>query len=225
MLWPRRLLEEPSIIARLLAPLGIGALATSTNTPLAPVSPTTLMGFFELVRRELERVFVNKTPGITSKQNAPANGAITGTLTPVDTDSTAWTYTATSPDEGDVFIDSDGTFTFAPNENYDPAIGASFDVTISDESSGFHVHGLSGVLNLVTFGLVGESGHTHTEKIAVSGDVPPPDFQRTVVVSGLTEPVDFRFLPRVGPTGQIASSSPRSAGRSRSTTAAECRHA
>ncbi len=123
-----------------------------------------------------------------------------------------------------MFIDSDGTFTFAPNENYDPTTGASFDVTISDESSGFHVHGLSGVLNLVTFGLIGESGHTHTEKIAVSGEVPPPDFQRTVVVSGLTEPVDFRFLPRVNADdGPIASSSPRSAGRSRYTTAAKCR--
>ena len=146
-------------------------------------------------------------------------------MTAVDPDSTAFTYTATSPAEGDVFIDSDGTFIFAPNENYDPTKGASFAVTISDESSGFHVHGLSGVLNLVTFGLVGESGHTRTETITVSGEVPPPDFQRTVVVSGLTEPTDFRFLPRVDrdPTNPIASSSPRKAGRSRYTTAAKCR--
>ena len=187
--------EEPSIITRLLAPLGIGALAT--NTPVAPVAPSSLMGFLELVRRELERVFVNDSPTFTYELEEPANGAITGKVAPVDTDSTAFTYTATSPAEGDVFIDSDGTFTFAPNENYDPTKGASFDVTISDESSGFHVHGLSGVVNLVTFGLVGESGHTRTETISVSGAVPPPDFQRTVVVSGLTEPTDFRFLPRV----------------------------
>ena len=118
-------------------------------------------------------------------------------MTPVDTDSTTFTYTATSPAEGDVFIDSDGTFIFTPNANYDPNNGASFAVTISDESSGFHIHGLPGLVNLVTFGLIGESGHTHTETITVSGAVPPPDFQRTVVVSGLTEPTDFRFLPRV----------------------------
>ena len=190
--------EEPSIITRLLAPLGFGALAT--NTPLAPVSPTTLMGFLELVRRELDRIFVNKSPAFTYDpgENIAANGAIVGTLNGADPDST-FTYTATSPAEGDVFIDSDGTFIFAPNENYDPTKGASFDVTISDASSGFHVHGLSGVLNLVTFGLVGESGHTHTETVTVSGEVPPPDFQRTVVVEGLTEPTDFRFLPRVDP--------------------------
>ena len=54
-------------------------------------------------------------------------------------------------------------------------------------------------VNLVTFGLIGESGHTHTQTVTVSGAVPPPDFQRTVVVAGLTEPIDFRFLPRVDP--------------------------
>ena len=155
------------------------------------------MGFLELVRRELERVFVNDSPTFTYELEEPANGAITGKVTPVDTDSTAFAYTATSPAEGDVFIDSDGTFIFAPNENYDPTKGASFAVTISDESSGFHIHGLPGLVNLVTFGLIGESGHTSTETISVSGAVPPPDFQRTVVVSGLTEPTDFRFLPRV----------------------------
>ena len=191
--------EEPSIITRLLAPLGIGALAT--NTPVAPASPTSLMGFLELVRRELDRIFVNDSPTFTydSAENIAANGVITGKVTPVDTDSTDFTYTATSPAEGDVFIDADGTFTFTPNENYDPNTGASFAVTISDASSDFHIHGLPGLLNLVTFGLIGESGHTQTETIAVSGVVPPPDFQRTGVVSGLTEPTDFRFLPRLTP--------------------------
>ena len=190
--------NEPSTITRLLAPLGFGASAT--DAPLAPASPTTLMSVLELVRRELEQIFVNKTPTSTHNPgaNIAANGAITGKVVGTDPDSTL-TYTATSPAEGDVVIGPDGTFTFTPNENYKPNDGASFDVTISDESSGFHIHGLSGVLNLVTFGLVGESGHTHTQTVTVSGEVPPPDLQRTVVVSGLTEPTDFRFLPRINP--------------------------
>ena len=155
-------------------------------------------GLFRLVRRELERVFVNKTPALYLRlsYNIAANGVITGTPTPVDTDSTDFTYTATSPAEVTFFIDADGTFTFTPNENYDPNTGASFAVTISDASSDFHVHGLSGLLNLVTFGLIGESGHTHTEKVTVSGVVPRPDFQRTVSVRAY-QPTDFRFLPRV----------------------------
>jgi aldose sugar dehydrogenase len=187
--------EMPGIITLLLAPLGIGGLVT--NTPHIPVSPKSLMGFLELMRRELNRIFFNKTPAVTYELEEPANGAITGKVIPVDTDSTAFVYTATSPAEGDVFIDSDGTFVFVPNDTYEPTKGANFDVTISDASSDFHIHGVSGLLNLVTFGLIGESGHTYTQTIAVSGEVPPIDFQRTAVVSGLSEPTDFRFLPPV----------------------------
>jgi glucose/arabinose dehydrogenase len=193
--------KEPGIISRLLAPFGIDAQAATTDTPIAPVSATTLMGALELVRRELERIFVNATPSFTydSSTNVAANGAITGKVTPVDSDSTAFSYTATSPAEGDVVIDSNGNFTFTPNASYDPNTGTSFAVTISDASSGFHLHGLSSVLNLVTFGLIGESGHTHTGIITLNGGVPAPDFHRTVVVSGLNQPTDFRFLPAVNP--------------------------
>ena len=194
--------EETGIISRLLAPLGIGALAVNTDTPVAPASPTTLMGALDLVRRELERIFVNKTPSFTydSSQNIASNGVITGKVVPVDTDSTDFTYTATSPADGDVVIDSDGNFTFTPNAKYNPDTGTSFAVTISDANSDFHVHGLSGLLNLVTFGLIGESGHTHTEIVTVDG-MSASDFQRTAFVSGLTQPTDFRFLPRVTEDG------------------------
>ena len=59
------------------------------------------MGILELARRELEKLFVNRTPTYTYKLGIPANGAITGTLDHVDPDSTI-TYTATSTAEGDV---------------------------------------------------------------------------------------------------------------------------
>ena len=191
--------QTPGIISRLLAPLGIGALATTTDTPVAPASPTTLMGALELVRRELERIFVNKTPTFTydSSTNIAANGTITGKVIPVDADSTDLTYTATSPADGHVDIDSNGNFTFTPNANYDPVTGSSFAVTVSDADSDLHIHGLSGLLNLVTFGLIGESGHTHTQIVTVSGIVPATDLERTAFVSGLNQPTDFRFLPRV----------------------------
>ena len=125
--------KEPGIISRLLAPFGIDAQAATTDTPIAPVSATTLMGALELVRRELERIFVNATPSFTydSSTNVAANGAITGKVTPVDSDSTAFSYTATSPAEGDVEIGPDGTFVYTPNGNYD-GVGDSFTVTVSD---------------------------------------------------------------------------------------------
>ena len=178
--------QTPGIISRLLAPLGIGAQAADTNAPVAPASPTTLMGALELARRELERLFVNRTPTLTydPTKNIAANGAITGTVTPVDADSTDVTYTAASPADGHVEIDSNGNFTFTPNANYNPVTGSSFAVTVSDADSDLHIHGLSGLLNLVTFGLIGESGHTHTEIVTVSGAVPATVFERTAVRVG-----------------------------------------
>jgi aldose sugar dehydrogenase len=188
--------QTPSIVTRLLAPLGIGAMATTSDTPVAPASPTTLMGALELVRRELERIFVNKTPSFTYVSTSD----FTGKVTPVDADGTDFTYTATSPADGHVDVDPDGNVTFTPNANYNPVTGTSFAVTVSDAASDFHVHGLPGLLNLVTFGLVGESGHTHTEIVTVGGAMSPSDFQRTTYVSGLNQPTDFRFLPQIDPS-------------------------
>ena len=54
----------------------------------------------------------------------------------------------------------------------------TFRVTTSDFWSGPHIHGLSGLVNLLTFGLLGSSGHTATGTVTVSrraalrGDVP-----------------------------------------------------
>ena len=68
---------------------------------------------------------------------------------------------------------------------------------MTEADSGFHIHGLGGLLNLVTFGLLGESGHSITRTISVGDDVPdvPTQFERSTVVSGLESPTDFRILP------------------------------
>ncbi len=185
----------PSIVTGLLSAFGLGALASSN--PLAPAAPPpTLLGVLEWVRREINRMFFNESPvGITYNPDANSlvNGHIVGTLTPDDPDSTAFTFTATRPAHGEVEVSPNGTFVYTPDATY---TGEDFfDVTVSDASSGFHIHGLSGLLNLVTFGLLGESGHTHTQTISVSGDVPPGEFTVSTVVSGLNQPTDFRFLP------------------------------
>ncbi|MCB1293001.1 MAG: VCBS domain-containing protein, partial [Mycobacterium sp.] len=44
----------------------------------------------------------------------------------------------------------------------------SFTVTVSDADSGFHIHGLGGLLNLLTFGLLGDSGHTNARAVTVT---------------------------------------------------------
>lgn len=133
-------------------------------------------------------LFNNQTPTLAydPAENQVVGGHIHGDLHPVDPDSTRLTYTATAPAQGSVVINPDGTFDYTPGTNYTGQ--DMFDVTVSDAASGFHIHGFAGLLNLLSFGLLGASGHKKTETVFV-GD------QRTVVASGFDSPVDFRFLP------------------------------
>lgn len=132
--------------------------------------------------------FNNQTPTLaySPSENQVVDGHIEGNLHPVDADSTKLTYSATKPAFGTVAINSNGTFVYTPGANYTGQ--DMFDVTVSDAASGFHIHGFAGLINLLSFGLLGTSGHKKTETVFI-GD------QRTVVASGLDSPVDFRFLP------------------------------
>jgi aldose sugar dehydrogenase len=132
--------------------------------------------------------FDNQTPTLAydSAENKVVDGRIEGNLHPVDPDSTKLTYTTTKPANGTVVINPNGTFAYTPGPNYPGQ--DRFDVTVSDAYSGFHIHGFSGLLNLLSFGLLGTSGHKTTETVFVG-------VNRAVVASGLDSPVDFRFLP------------------------------
>lgn len=135
-----------------------------------------------------ETLFSNTTPTLNHvpAENETIEGQIEGNLHPEDPDSTRLTYSATDPAHGEVQINDDGTFVYTPGPTY---LGQdSFQVTVSDARSGFHIHGLAGLLNLVSFGLIGSSGHRSTETVFIG-------FDRAVVASGLNSPVDFRFLP------------------------------
>jgi aldose sugar dehydrogenase len=183
----------PDIVAGVLAAFGFGPLAT--NSPVAPAAPQTmLLGLLEWVRREISRTFFNQTPTIAYNpaENSLVNGSIVGKLTAVDPDSTDFTFTASKPAHGEVTVDPDGTFTYTPGATYSGY--DTFEVTVSDASSGFHIHGPSGLLNLVTFGLLGDSGDTSTRTITI-GEAPSGGYTVTTVVSGLSQPTDFRFLP------------------------------
>jgi aldose sugar dehydrogenase len=144
--------------------------------------------------REISRTFFNQGPTIAYDpgENSLVDGSIVGKLTPVDADSTNFTFSASKPAHGDVTVDPDGTFTYTPDATYSGY--DSFEVSVSDAGSGFHIHGLPGLLNLVTFGLLGDSGHTHTQTVTI-GDAPSGGYTVTTVVSGLNQPTDFRFLP------------------------------
>ena len=158
--------------------------------PAPASSPPTLLDVLAIIGRELSRTFFNQTPTLAymaTEDKRLADGRIVGYLHPSDADSAVLTYSATDPVHGDVVVASDGTFTYAPDPGY---IGPDeFDVTVSDAiGNGFHIHGLTGLFNLVTFGIFGLSEDTSTQHVTVGLD-------NKVLVSGLDKPTDFRFLP------------------------------
>ncbi len=135
-----------------------------------------------------DRFFRNVTPTLSHdpSEDTVVGDTIVGDLHPVDPDSSRLRYTATRPAHGTVKVDADGTFVYTPNASY--AGQDKFTVTVSDARSGLHFHTGGGLLSLFTFGLLGNSGHRTTQTVYIGR-------QRTVVASGLSQPVDFRFLP------------------------------
>jgi aldose sugar dehydrogenase len=175
------------VVSGLLAAVGLNPNATDAPQP-AP--PPTLLDVLAMIGREFLRTFFNQTPTmayIPIHNSFLADGRIVGNLHPMDGDSAVLTYTATDPAHGDVVANPDGTFTYTPDPGYTGP--DEFDVTVSDTiGNGFHIHGLTGLFNLLTFGVFNLSGDTSTQHITVGLD-------RTVLVSGLNQSTDFRFLP------------------------------
>jgi hypothetical protein len=135
--------------------------------PRPPAAPLSLVGVWELMGREIDRRFFNKTPTLAHNwlDNNLVDGRIVGNLNPTDRDGDILTYTTTDPSYGAVEVFSDGSFSYAPDPDY-PGHD-TFNVTVSDAGNGFHIHGLSGLLHLLTFGLLGNDGHTNTATITV----------------------------------------------------------
>ncbi len=113
--------------------------------------------------------FFNQAPAESPIHAAqsPDTGAITGDVNAVDPDGDVLTYAvASGPGKGEVTLDGTGHFVYTP----DPVLAHdgltdSFQVTVSDAGSGFHIHGLMGLINLLTFGLLGGDPHSSTSTV------------------------------------------------------------
>lgn len=149
-------------------------------------------------------LFHNRTPALQPTQTGqgPA-GVVSGQLNPVDPDSSVLAFEVTrNPVDGVVVVGADGSYTYTPSA---PAAVSgtvdSFVVAVSDAGSGLHFHGMSGVLNALSFGLLGRSGHTATATVAVTvTPVAPPEQPQ----AGDLLPADLAFegFIRV-PTGEL----------------------
>ena len=119
----------------------------------------------------LSELLDNATPTLAPAQTGQSTtGVVAGQLHAADSDSAELTYSVTAaPAHGAVVVDDGGGYVYTP----DPSVAAagttdSFSVAVSDAGSGFHIHGLTGLLNLLTFGLLGSAGHTTVRTVDVT---------------------------------------------------------
>lgn len=116
-------------------------------------------------------MFNNQRPTLRPVQTAQgANGVVIGSLGATDPDSAALRYAVTgAPAHGKAAVGADGSYTYAPDpSNAATGVTDSFIVTVSDEASGAHFHGLAGLINALTFGLIGDPGHTSSVMVNVN---------------------------------------------------------
>ena len=118
----------------------------------------------------LASLFANQTPSVRPVQS-PQQGAgvITGDIGGADADSAPLTYSITqAPAHGTVSL-AGSAYTYTPDASVAyTGTTDSFRVTVSDAATGFHLHGIGGLVNLLTFGLIGDPGHTVTTGISLT---------------------------------------------------------
>ncbi|BBY66173.1 hypothetical protein MHEL_44160 [Mycolicibacterium helvum] len=96
-------------------------------------------------------MFFNSTPTIyynPSNNVLNSDGTITGRIVGNDLDGDTLTYTVSNPlNGGTVAINPDGYFTYTPGADFvQDGRTDLFTATVSDAASGFHIHGLLGLL-------------------------------------------------------------------------------
>ncbi|MCB0930992.1 MAG: endo alpha-1,4 polygalactosaminidase [Mycobacterium sp.] len=119
----------------------------------------------------LAAFFNNQTPRLSPSQGAqtPA-GVVTGALNAVDPDSDQLTFAVTSQAaHGTATVSADGSWTYVPAPSVAlTGVTDSFEVTVSDAASGFALHGLAGLVHLLSFGLIGRRGDSSSATVVVA---------------------------------------------------------
>lgn len=171
--------------------------AAAAPSPGASTVPLRTPGARATATNPIATFFQNKTPSMNPSQSAPGlDGVVHGALNAADPDSATLTYSVTkAPAHGQVAIDDDGRFTYTPAAGGQIAAVDTFQVTVSDAGSGFHLHGLLGLVNLLSFGLIGTAGHTTTRTVSVSTT---PAVDPTSYIVPLAPGVNVKTLQTVG---------------------------
>ncbi len=140
------------------------------------VPPAALLRAAQAAQRNwYQRTFEAVTPTLPPQTQPealePGESSDPFSLGGVDTDGRRLTYTVYGAGTGGGTLKISGTqATYSPPSSWtgDDSYTDTFQVTTSDFWSGPHIHGLSGLVNLLTFGLLGSSGHTASGTVTVA---------------------------------------------------------
>jgi aldose sugar dehydrogenase len=168
---------QPKIATTMLTVLALGSPATTD--PAAPAQ--SLFGFLQLAGTARARGIFgsgsNQKPTISYDPNTSTivDGSLVGQVIATDPDSTL-TLTARQPAHGVVTLNQDGTFTYTPDAAYSGK--DSFKITAAETNAS---------TNLL--------GRLFARSASTTISVTDEGFTSSTVVSGLSAPTDFRFLP------------------------------
>ena len=168
---------SPSAVASAVAPVRNSASATRVTSRLDAARPIARRGAARATAAAtnvdpIRARFFNATPTLSWAADPiqGANGVVTGMLDATDAEGDPLSFTVTAaPSNGTVAVGADGSYTYTADESLAYAgTTDSFTVTASDAGAGFHLHGVAGLLNLLTFGFFGLGGHTATATVPVT---------------------------------------------------------
>ena len=146
------------LVSGLLAWVGLSP--GLSNAPVAPTQSPLLWGLLEWARRQVRHTFFNRTPTTAynpAENSRSVDGVITGDLHAVDPDGDPLTFTVTrAPERGSVVVNSDGTFTYTPNDEFVRTGGIDTFSIVVDDGAAYRLPGVVGLIqDLVHRGAVG----------------------------------------------------------------------
>ncbi|MEZ0358504.1 glycoside hydrolase family 64 protein [Mycobacterium sp. SA01] len=157
-------------------PASAPSKARTAPARVKPVSAVDVRRSVQAAQRNwYQRTFEAVTPTFPSQTTSealdPGETSDPFQLGGVDTDGRRLTYAVHGPgtNGGTLTISgSQAAYTAPADWNGTDPYTDTFQVTTSDFWSGPHIHGLAGLVNLLTFGLIGSSGHNASGTVTVS---------------------------------------------------------
>ena len=176
--WHRREAEQSQLTENIDAAAGAQVVANTAATARPAVANAEVpVSIFTSIQDWFQRTFFAASPTF-SPQSVSVNIAAGATsesfeLGARDADTDSLIYTL----EGDTTGTAAGTLniigesaTYTPPAGWDgvSAYSDTFTVTASEDDSGFHIHGISGLLHMMSFGILGDDGHKATSTVTVN---------------------------------------------------------